>query len=532
MFSPARRSGGDVSLRIVTEPTETLELFADGCVWATHISLCLARVDTKQGGTAAWRAIAPHLGKITTAIVNLDGNAAEPVFLRQLDSRGVLRIAPGDPVVMNVNLYGFWREEEGRVLLGSAALTETTLERAVSAMIYALGPLSDEFFCGVRRLIERCGSIARLPRLDELRDYERNWSSATTVAPAPTSLANFSVNGSLDLVTVDNEIGLLFQRLALSLGIKAAGEERVWCGSVGAWVRMSQKNAQFVLDVALQAESEPDLTLELSKSSSSVRSSGAFARDESGAVYLVHRGLGRAHSATSQELFWSTTRCRSVELRQGSDVGNGAQVALICKLDTPEAPAHLRAFVGEVMRLRGMGEFEPEDRRDATQFLDDYEDTQVDRVWEILLGRGSIERDEAVRLVARELRDEGEASFKRLDSWGPLYQGIDAAIDRGFDDKDFDRPRKGQVRAVQRDLDAEQWRNCLLHVLTEEPVEQEAVFRDAADHAAEAFGVRYTRWRSGSRIDRALRSAVNSGVRRGLIVRTGRTMIARARIER
>src|SRR5262249_7736109 len=66
-------------------------------------------------------------------------------------------------------------------------------------------------------------------------------------------------------------------------------------------------------------------------------------------------------------------------------------------------------------------------------------EAQVDAVWEILFGSGTIERKAAIRTAADTLRDQGLLHFQRIRRSGILYKAIEAALARGLHEGDFDR---------------------------------------------------------------------------------------------
>jgi hypothetical protein len=153
-------------------------------------------------------------------------------------------------------------------------------------------------------------------------------------------------------------------------------------------------------------------------------------------------------------------------------------------------------------------------------------DEQVEIVWESLFGRGSREKDEAIRSAAEELRTQGLAVFKRLRQDGQLYGAIAAAVERGVREESLDRPRRGFVRAVLRDpksYEVEDWRRCLLEVVGAEPIDVDTALRAAAEWARDAMGLEYQRLREDgiilTRMHEALKQEVRSG---GLVRKSGR----------
>ncbi len=157
-------------------------------------------------------------------------------------------------------------------------------------------------------------------------------------------------------------------------------------------------------------------------------------------------------------------------------------------------------------------------------FLDFPRDEQMEVVWEILFGRGALEKHEAIRTAAEGLRDQGFAQFKRLRQGGPLYGAIAAAIEKGVREGWLDRPRRGSVRAVLADpkeYAIEDWQRCLLAVVGAEPIDVDTALRAAAEKAREAMGLEYVRLREDGVILTGLREALEEEVRGRRITRRG-----------
>ena len=137
--------------------------------------------------------------------------------------------------------------------------------------------------------------------------------------------------------------------------------------------------------------------------------------------------------------------------------------------------------------------------------------TQTERVHALLLGEGTLEREDAVRRAAERLRDLGSASFQRLRRDGTLATCIDAAIAVGLRHNRFDRPSPGNVRALAAapaEVPPALWRRAVLAALAEPATDADAAVRDAALWSQAQFGLEFQRLRAGGRIDSALRAAL------------------------
>lgn len=156
-------------------------------------------------------------------------------------------------------------------------------------------------------------------------------------------------------------------------------------------------------------------------------------------------------------------------------------------------------------------------------------------VWDELIGAGPLAWDDAIRRAARGLRDKGLLRFERLHESSPAYEEIRSVIKKELrtDGVMFDRGNeaRGQVRAIvggPEEVSKEAWREFLLAVVGDEPVEREEAVRLAAHFAREAVGLSFQRLRMDGIIASAIRSAMNSAVRRGEIERVGSRKIRRA----
>ena len=175
----------------------------------------------------------------------------------------------------------------------------------------------------------------------------------------------------------------------------------------------------------------------------------------------------------------------------------------------------------------------PRVSRPGGTFFDLEPESQAEIAWNHLVGRGSLPVPEAIALAAKELRAVGLLDYARLRTDGLVYSELESAISyasrRGFL---FDRPQRGHVRAIKSDADEftrDDWRECLLNVLSDDWIERDDAIRNAATLAVDVFGLNMVRLRSGGRIDSALRSALNGLIRINEVDREGPSLIRLAR---
>ena len=158
-------------------------------------------------------------------------------------------------------------------------------------------------------------------------------------------------------------------------------------------------------------------------------------------------------------------------------------------------------------------------------------ETILEHTFPALWGLGPLDRDTAVRTVAAHLREAGLCHYKRLRKDGPLYAQVLAGIEKTVKAGDLDRPKRGHVRAIEPDAseyEPDDWRMALLAVLGSEPMERAEAIRAAAEWAREHCGLQFQRLPRNGHIVKGLRSAINSAIRRGLVIREGTTHIRRA----
>lgn len=170
-------------------------------------------------------------------------------------------------------------------------------------------------------------------------------------------------------------------------------------------------------------------------------------------------------------------------------------------------------------------------KRPSTDILNLDRDQLRDAVFVALWPHGPLVKSAAVRRVAEHLREAGLVAYQRLRTDGPLYAELLHAIESAVKARVLDRPRRGYVRAVKTDAQAftaEDWRHALLASLDSEPADREDAIRAATEWARENMGLSVARLRRDGRVVQSLRSAINSAIRRGEVVRHGAKRLSRA----
>jgi type I restriction enzyme S subunit len=175
---------------------------------------------------------------------------------------------------------------------------------------------------------------------------------------------------------------------------------------------------------------------------------------------------------------------------------------------------------------------EPESARTGSRDLGEIEPGSLqDEVFAALWTHGPIEKDAAVRRVADHLRQAGRVQFERLRADGPLFGQVLDAIESAIKAGRLDRPRRGYVRATKADATTytlNDSRHALVASLGPEPIDRDDAIRAAAEWARDNLGLEFARLREDGHILESLRSALNSAIRRGDVIRHDAKRISRA----
>lgn len=327
----------------------------------------------------------------------------------------------------------------------------------------------------------------------------------------------------------------LERAILLTAPMESAAECRIEVDGRTVWasVRQEEEGRRFSFRVVSPAATGPDqedFTFSLDDGSGADVFVG---RPLSGGTsYLIYGGV----RAEAYRHFRDNTRALQINVSIG-DGERALLAALIACFESPQLLEEIAAFALELARVRalptGDDRADSSERGGSVQFVIMSPEEQLEALWQILIGRGCLALDDAVRHAAAALRDMGIADYQRLRKGGELYDCIEELLhEAAGENEHFDRPKRGSVRAVLRDataFDLETWRECLLAVLTHEPVERETAIRAAAAYAVEVFGLEHERLRSGGNVERGLRGAINGSIRRGMVEALGATEIRLAR---
>jgi hypothetical protein len=152
-------------------------------------------------------------------------------------------------------------------------------------------------------------------------------------------------------------------------------------------------------------------------------------------------------------------------------------------------------------------------------------DEQTVWAFEILFGLGTLDKDDAVSRVEEAFVSLGLTPAQETDTGGPATrQAIEKAIDAGAKLGRFDKPKRGQIRAVRTDAkeySPEDWMLCLTSALDQSPIDREAALRFAAYWAASNMGLAFVRLQRGGAILTGLDAALETALQRGRFVDAG-----------
>jgi ADP-ribosylglycohydrolase len=165
---------------------------------------------------------------------------------------------------------------------------------------------------------------------------------------------------------------------------------------------------------------------------------------------------------------------------------------------------------------------------DGEAFLSFDRHVQRRLVWEQLIGKGALPWDEAIRTAAAGLRDDGLLAFTSLHDTSPAYDAIRDIIENELRSEVplFDRGEqvRGKVRAIVSGpgvITRECWRDFVLAVVGEEPMEIDLAVHLTAERARTQVGLFFQRLHSDGVITGAIRAAIAAAIRRGHLVAAG-----------
>ena len=142
-----------------------------------------------------------------------------------------------------------------------------------------------------------------------------------------------------------------------------------------------------------------------------------------------------------------------------------------------------------------------------------------DAAFDVLFGRGKLDRDAAIRVICDHYQQLGLIAAKpKLRKKSALYRHIATVVRALVRAGRADEPGPEMVRAIRpqaQDYSAEDWYRAVDAVLTSDLVLRDEAIRAAADWAAENLGLTFRRLSARSRVYQGLAAAIEQGVRAG-----------------
>ncbi|MDD5309533.1 MAG: hypothetical protein PHU25_19625 [Deltaproteobacteria bacterium] len=133
---------------------------------------------------------------------------------------------------------------------------------------------------------------------------------------------------------------------------------------------------------------------------------------------------------------------------------------------------------------------------------------------------GPLPWDDAVSTAVRLLTASEFNPERHLRREGRMVWLVERALRQSVRSGTFDRPRRGYVRAIERDhrkyLKSD-WGACLVFSLGTEPREEALAFRLAVKWAAENTGLEHKRLRKGDAIYKSLSAALDKAIEKGFV---------------
>lgn len=519
-------------------PARFSALLSEAVTWCDRITLCLAAPRSEHGTVEAWAALLAARAKYDRVIVS-DAAAAEGWLLHRLHETSALRLIEGPSRRFEDQLLHFQRGGEVQLLLARTPLTGASSRGECGPVVHFRGESTEDFALSFQELIERWREAARVPTGSELDALTTATGETTATIQVPASGA------SLGAVT---ERRALFAAIAQVFATRLGGQEEgpsgeenssdavdsphaevPWTGEQEGW-RMSLVRLSDGVRVELSdGGPSPPVELVLRAADSTNASNALLLSDASGSICLAWRGGLIGSSEKKNQTLWSQCRLPTLEVEDSGagDDDKVHRVALVARTDQPLEP-QLAAFAREVRRLQEL--LAPRGRNVAKAGYSDFlrlgSVEQGACVWGYLIGLGALPLDEAVRVCAQALREDGHVRYQRLRRDGALYELLWDVLKREASAGGrFDSPAPGLVRAVQPDLESyerDDWLDCLVNALPEGDIlDRAAAMRLIFNYARENWGLAAQRLRSGGKSEKALKSALNSAIRRGLLRRIG-----------
>lgn len=175
-----------VDTKLVGTPTATLRALKDLYSWAEELHLVYAWASSADGTDEHWTALPQS--HVRRAIIGVHFARTEPLVLRALHARGVLRVAVNLEGVFHPKMVLGTKGKRARVLLGSSNFTSGGFAKNTEVNVLVAGLLSEPFFRQLSEFIDGLWQDANLREPDEawLRSYARLFDARAVPPASPT----------------------------------------------------------------------------------------------------------------------------------------------------------------------------------------------------------------------------------------------------------------------------------------------------------------------------------------------------------
>ena len=150
-------------VKILSDPVVLTAVFEQSCEWADKITVCTPFIDADSQTSATWIALNRHLAKVQRCLIVDRAGPSEP--LRILAAKGVLRLIqpPKGQGRFRLNFTLFQRDDEVRLLVGSARFLSARFGTAAESVVRLDGPKHGPVACSLFDLIEQSLEHSRVP---------------------------------------------------------------------------------------------------------------------------------------------------------------------------------------------------------------------------------------------------------------------------------------------------------------------------------------------------------------------------------
>ncbi len=498
----------------------------EALAWSDRAELCVLAPHSDHGKVSMWAKLLVASAKLERVLCG-KADAAEGWLLHRWHESGALRLVGSGERLLHPQVLRFRRGAEVRAFLTSTPLTRSAFERDCGSVFYVAGAQDAELVLAVDRVVEAWKSAAHTPTGTELDEL-----TAATPAAGPSRRLEPGEAEGLQVVSGEEAIR---DGLAALLRVPCPDSGRTELaiqpeGELDASLVPEEKALRLVLAEgegaagSAQGQSPGGEGLTLSVAFDGETGNALLCRSASGRVHLLWRGGPLATREKQKQTLWLQCRLPLATV----PVGDGPpQRAAVVLSSGEELGPQLERLREEVARLRE--QLSPQRKRALGPSSDDFEslpqEQQLALLWGYLIGLGRLSLDEAVEICARGLREDGYVEYQRLRREGRLYARLAEGLrEAAAEASDFDGA-DGEVRAIQprlEDYGREDWLDCLVHALPDgEALDRASAHRLVFDYAREFWGLGAQRLRSGGKTEKALKSTINSAIRRGLLKRMG-----------